>query len=425
MRVLIVTQIYLPEMGALANRLYPIVRALTAAGHEVFVATGMPNYPEGVVFPGYRGKRSMRETIDGATVLRTSYYTAPRNQSKRSQLQSYMSFVPAVFRSGLMAGKVDVVFVTSPPLFPAVAAIALAKLWGARLVLDLRDLWPDEIVACGAAREGSLPVRIVRALERRAYRIADRVCCTTQRFIQTVLERGVSREKVFFLPNGADLELFQPLPADHPVVAEYPFGNRFVAMYSGALGIKHGLETVLEAARLLRHEESILFFLLGGGARRKALMERAQELKLTNVIFGGERSVSEVPHLLARADVCLSACLSEEYLAKIISVKIFEYLACGKAVVAAQTGESASVLEESGAGVVVPPGDARAMADAILSLSRDPERCVAMGQRGRQFVEQNYSRSVWAARLEEMLRALAPAPTLGARLPQEIPSIDR
>ena len=134
MRVLIVTQIFIPEMGALANRLYPIARQLVEGGHEVSVATCMPNYPEGVVFPEYRGKLFRRETVDGANILRTACYTAPRNRSKWSQLGNYLSFIPAAFHSALHAGKLDVVLVSSPPLFAVIPAICLAKLRGAKLV---------------------------------------------------------------------------------------------------------------------------------------------------------------------------------------------------------------------------------------------------------------------------------------------------
>lgn len=404
MRVLIITQIFLPEMGALSNRLYPIVRQLVAAGHEVFVATGMPNYPEGVVFPGYRDKLFLRETVGGAHVLRTAYYTAPRNLSKWSQLVNYLSFIPAAFHSGLRAGKVDAVFVSSPPLFAIIPALCIAKLRRAKFVLDIRDLWPDEIVACGAARPDSLPVRVISTIERLAYRAAAHICCTTQSFIETILERGVPREKTALIPNGADLELFRPLPRDNPVVGEYPFGNRFVVMYSGLLGIKHGLEVILEAARLLRDETNIVFFWVGSGARREALRESAEKMGLDNIIFGGERKVEEIPHLLARADVCLSALLPAPYLEKIITVKVFEYLACEKPVVASLAGETARVLQDSGGGIVVPPNDSRAMADAILSLYHDPQRRTAMGKLGRVYVEENFSRSMWAARLERTLR---------------------
>lgn len=348
MRVLIITQIFRPEMGALSNRLYPIVRQLVAAGHEVFVATGMPNYPTGVVSPGYRGKLFLRETVDGAQVLRTAYYTAPRNRSKWSQLVNYLSFMPAAFHSGLRAGKIDAVFVSSPPLFAVIPALCIARLRRAKFVLDIRDLWPDEIVACGASHPDSLPVRVLGRIERLAYRAATRICCTTHSFIETIVERGVPREKTVWIPNGADLELFRPLPPDQPVIAEYPFGNRFVVMYSGLLGIKHGLEVLLEAARLLRDETNIVFFWVGNGARLEALRERAETMGLKNIVFGGERKVEEIPHLLARADVCLSALLPAPYLEKIITVKVFEYLACEKPVVASLAGETARVIQDSG-----------------------------------------------------------------------------
>jgi glycosyltransferase involved in cell wall biosynthesis len=366
----------------------------------------MPNYPKGKVFPAYRGKRFLREALDGATVLRTAYFTAPRNVSKRSQLLSYLSFLPAVLHSGWRAGRVDVVFVTSPPIFPALPAILLAKLRGAKLLVDLRDLWPDEVVAVGAAEEGSLSIRLLRVIERWMYRSADVVTCTTRAFEDTVAERGVGAEKRRLLPNGADVELFRPLPRENPVAAGYPFGDRFVVMYSGLLGIKHGLETILDAAELLREHEDVVFVIRGEGPRRQALEDRVAELGLENVLFGGELPIEEVPQLLARADVCVTNLLPDPYLEKIVSVKVFEYLACEKPVVGALRGEGARVLDESGGGITVAPGDAQAMAAAILELRDDPERREALGKAGRRYVEEHYSRAVIAATLERLLGEL-------------------
>src|SRR5438105_15045708 len=217
MRILIITQSSSPEMGALASRMAPIVRRLTAEGHQVFVSTGMPNYPRGEVFAAYRSRRFLREESEGYTILRTAYFTTPRNRSKWLQLFSYLSFIPAALHSGLRAGRVDLVFVTSPPIFPAVAGALLAKLRRAKLVFDARDLWPDELITYGGAAEGSVAVRAIRAIERWIYREADRVTGTTQSILDAVIERGVAREKAVFLPNGADLELFRRLPADNPI----------------------------------------------------------------------------------------------------------------------------------------------------------------------------------------------------------------
>lgn len=409
MRVLIITQNYLPEMGALSNRIYPIARQLAQDGHETFIATGMPNYPGGVVFPAYRRRLFMRERMEGVTVLRTAYYTAPRNISKARQLASYLSFVMAALHSGLRAGKLDVVFVTSPPIFPTLAGMWISRLRGARLVMDLRDLWPDEIVACGAASEGSLPVRFVRSIERAGYRRADTVSCTTHAFMETVAERGVDTERTLFAPNGADIELFRPQPPDNPVSRRYEFGDRFVVMYSGLLGIKHDLDTILDAAALLRDNQEIAFFLRGSGPCRQPLIDRAKREGLTNVLFGDELPIGELPHIIARANCCVTSLLPDPYLDKIISVKIFEYLACEKPVVAALAGEGARVIRESGGGLVVPAGDARAMADAVLELYRQPDVRARMGQSGREFVLANYSRGATAERISASLARLCGA----------------
>jgi len=300
--------------------------------------------------------------------------------------------------------------VTSPPIFPALPAILLAKLRRAKLLVDLRDLWPDEVVAVGAAKEGSLSIRLLRLIERWMYRSADVVTCTTRAFEDTVAERGVGAEKRRLLPNGADVELFRPLPRENPVAAGYPFGDRFVVMYSGLLGIKHGLETILEAAELLREHEDVVFFIRGEGPRREALEDRVAELGLENVLFGGELPIEEVPQLLARADVCVTNLLPDPYLEKIVSVKVFEYLACEKPVVGALRGEGARVLDESGGGITVAPGDAQAMAAAILELRDDPERREALGKAGRRYVEEHYSRAVIAATLERLLGELTAGP---------------
>ncbi len=272
------------------------------------------------------------------------------------------------------------------------------------MILDVRDLWPDELITYGGFREGSAPVRLIRKIERWAYRNADCITATTPAIIDAIVDRGVAREKTFLLPNGADLELFSPLPRENTISGEYSFGDRFVVMYSGLFGIKHSLEVLLEAASILRSYKDIAFFLLGNGARKDALVQQAKELGLDNVIFGDERVVGDVPSLIARADVCFAAVRPEAYPKKVISVKVFEYLACEKPVVGALSGESARILQEAEGGIVVPPGDAKATAEAILSLYNDPARRRTCGKRGRRYVDEHYSRSAWAIQLEKRLK---------------------
>lgn len=403
MRIAIITQLFLPEMGALPNRIYPIATQLASSGHEVFVVTGMPNYPAGVVFEGYKGKLFMKEQLSGYTVLRTAYYTVRRNKSKWSQLFSYISFLPGAFWNGLRIGKIDVVLVTSPPIFVALPGMALATWRRAKFIFDVRDLWPDEIVACGASPERSPWVSLLRALERLIYRRADHICCTTRPLLKAVIGRGAQPDRATYLPNGADLDLFRPVPADNPVASRFNWQNRFVVMYCGAFGIKHGVQTILAAAKLLERENDFLFALVGGGACENELRQYAERMRLTNVVFLGEQQVTDVPLLIARADVCVSSLLASPYLEKIISVKVFEYLACGKPVIGLHSGETARVLNESKASMVVYPGDAAALARAIRTLYGDPKLRATLGRQGRQYVERYYSRRAIAMRFESLL----------------------
>ncbi len=406
MRILIITQIYLPEMGALSNRLYPIVQKLVKAGHEVSVATGMPNYPAGKVFPEYKGKFSTKEEKEGYKILRTNYFTAPRNKSKITQLLSYLSFIPAVFLSGIRAGKCDVVLITSPPIFPVIPAILLAKIRGAKLVFDIRDLWSDELVSFGNIPEDSIFVKIARKLENWGYRMADLVTATTKSLVETVIKRGAKKNSTVYLPNGADLELFKPVPKENSIAKEYEFNNRFVVMYSGLFGIKHGLETLLEAAKFLKDNKDIVFFLIGNGARRAELEKFIKEESLHNVIISRERDIKDIPKIISHADVCFAAFKPKPYTEKIISVKVFEYLACEKPVIGAFKGESARIINESKGGIVVEPSNSKAIAEAILELYKNPSKCEQMGKSGRRFVKENFSRLNWAIEFERMLTGL-------------------
>ena len=396
LRVVVISQMFAPEMGAATVRLRSFARTLAAAGHEVTVATGMPNYPQGRVHDGYRGRLLMRESMDGFTVTRTAYPTAPRNRSKVRQLISYLSFVPAALLSALRAGPVDVVVVSSPPLFPVVAAWAVSRIRRAPLVVDLRDLWPDEFVACGAASAGAAPVRALSALERWAYSRAARITCTTASFARAVSERGGEPERITIVPNGADVERFRPFPRDNPAAAALGLGDRFVVGYVGALGIKHDLDVLIEAARRLREQRDMAILLVGAGAREQDLRRRVREQGLENVVFAGARPPDEVPALIGAMDVCFSSLIPDPYLESILPVKLFEYMACEKPVIAAVRGEGARLVQAAGAGLVVPPGSPEAVADAVIELRHDARRRERMGREGRRFVVENYGRAAAA-----------------------------
>ena len=406
MNVVIVTQVYAPEMGASSERLRSLASGLLSRGHSVTVVTGMPNYPGGRVFDGYRGRLALTETIDSIRVIRHAYLTAKRNVSALKQLLSYLSFLPASLIGGLRSGHVDVVIVSSPPLFPALVGITFAYMRRCAMVLDLRDLWPDEIVACGGISPSSPGIRLLSLLERWSYKHADVIACTTRSFIRTVASRGEWGDKLMYIPNGADTERFSPGQRDNRWLSQHGLADKFVVLYSGALGLKHGLDALVDTADLLRSDESIVFVIAGDGASRAKIEREVTSRQLHNVKLVGEVAAADIPSVIRSSDLCVATLAPNPYLEKILAVKLFEYMACGRPVVAAVGGESAQLLSDSGAGVCTAPGDAQQLAAAIQELKVDSLRRDAMEVAGPRYIRENFCRQqtadAFAHTLEEL-----------------------
>lgn len=401
MRVLIVCHYFPPEIGAPQARLSELAGAWTDAGDEVTVLTGMPNHPTGVMPERYRGRVRVDESLDGARVVRTWLYATPNTGMVKKTL-GHLSFTVTGLVLGLRpTGAADVVVVSSPTFFSVFSAWALARAKRARLIVEVRDLWPAIFVELGVLRN-PLVIRALEALEMAAYRAADAVVVVTEGFRNDLLRRGVPGEKVHVIPNGADLDRFAA-PGDDAGRARTELGagpGETLVLYIGAHGISHGLETVADAAAKLAGEP-VHFAFVGEGAEKERLGARVRELGLTNVTMRPGVPREEVSRLLAAADVCLVPLRDVPLFSSFIPSKMFEYLAASKAVVGSVRGEPARILEAAGA-VVVAPEDPAALAGAVRDLAGDPVRRMAMGHAGRAYVAEHFDR----ARLASDYRAI-------------------
>ena len=402
MRVLIVSHYFPPEIGAPQARLSELARAWTDASDEVTVLTGMPNHPTGVLPERYRGRVRVQEKVDGLRVVRTWLYATPNKGTVKKTL-GHLSFMVTGLLLGLRpTGAADVVVVSSPTFFSVFSAWALARAKRARLVVEVRDLWPAIFVELGVLRNRQV-IRALEALEMAAYRAADAVVVVTEGFRDDLVRRGVPAGKVHVIPNGADLDRFAAAPGDPtPARAELGAGpGETLVLYIGAHGISHGLETVAEAAAKLAGEP-VRFAFVGEGAEKERLAALVRELGLTNVTMRPGVPRDDVVRLLAAADICLVPLRDVPLFSSFIPSKMFEYLAASKAVVGSVRGEPARILEAAGA-VVVPPEDAAALAGAIRDLAADPARRAEMGHIGRAYVAEHFDRRKLAARYRDIL----------------------
>ncbi|HXE57616.1 MAG TPA: glycosyltransferase family 4 protein [Gemmatimonadales bacterium] len=412
LRIGYLVQQFAPEVGAGPARVVEMARRWMAAGAEVTVITGMPNRPQGRIYPEYRGRWFMEEEWEGMRVLRSWLYADPRHGFGRTVLNNLTFMVTSAVHGLWRGGRPDVLIASAPPFFPHLTGALLAATKRVPLVLELRDLWPDYLVGMGVLKPGRPETRLLFGLERRVLGRADRVVVVTESFKTRVIEKGVPAERITVVPNGVDTAFYFPTEEPPPLEALARRNGEVVVGYLGNFGAGQGLEAVVEAAAILATRRApVRFVLAGDGPARAGLVARVREFQLPNLVVH-----PPIPKAVTRAfynacDVCLVPLAPVDVFQETVPSKLFEVMACGRPLVASVGGEAAAIVQRSGGGVVVPPGDAAAIADGIERLRRTPaDARAAMGERARDYVDRHFSRAALADRYLEMLVALAGGP---------------
>jgi colanic acid biosynthesis glycosyl transferase WcaI len=388
-----VSHYFHPEVGAPQTRILETVQRLSARGHEITVLTGFPNYPDGVVPEPYRGHLLMRERLGDARVIRTPIYPAP-NRGFGRRLLNHASFSISSVLAAALPQRPDVVMAETPPLFTAVSAVAIARLRRAPLILNVADLWPDSAVQLGALRNPRA-IALAERMERFAYRHSAAITVATGGIRRALLDRGEPSDKVIHLANAVDVERFAALEPLHDPPRR--------VIYCGTVGLAQGVGTLLDAAAKLAAPE-LEVLIVGDGAEREELTRRAEAEHLDNVRFLGRVSRERVPGLLGSADIAVLSLRDLPLFEDALPSKLLEYMAAGRPVVASAAGDVAALLERARGGVVCPPEDAEALAQAIDRLAADPAWARELGAGGRRYVSAHYSRDAFVDRLEEIMR---------------------
>lgn len=419
MRILIVCHYFPPEAGAPQARLSALAAAWTAGGDEVTVLTGMPNHPTGILPPDYRGAIRRRERREGYRVVRTWLYATPNEGIARKTLSHLSWMISSVALGWRPSGRADAVVVSSPTFFSIASAWLLAKLKRARLIVEIRDLWPAIFVELGVLTSRKL-IWLLERLELAAYRAADEVVVVSDGFRQNLIDRGVPAAKVHTIRNGVTVSSFDPQRLPDPYLRA-GLGARpgeCLVLYAGTHGISQGLPEATEAATRLTGRPVHLAF-VGDGADKPRLAHRVAELNLTNVTLAKAIPPAMMPALLASADILLVTLRDVPLFATFIPSKIFEYLAAGRPVIGAVAGEAAQILREAGQ-IVVPPADSAALASAIAGLSADSREREQMAARGRAYVERFFDRADLARQYRKILDGGA-EPVTGVPAGQPVP----
>lgn len=366
MKILFLTDNFPPEVNAPANRTYEHCKVWVESGAQVTVITCAPNFPKGKVYPGYKNKWIQRETIDGINVIRVwTYITANEGFAKR--ILDYFSFSIASFLAGLTV-KTDLIIATSPQFFTALSGRWLSFFKRKPWVFEVRDIWPESIVAVGAMKRNKA-IRFFEWLEKRLYKSADRIVVVTDSFKTNIVKKGISEKKIIVFKNGANLDLYKSQPKDSELLEQLNLNGRFVFGYVGTHGMAHGLDFVLETiTKLPNNLSSAHFIFMGDGAEKNNLIKLSEKLKLKNVTFLDSVSKKEVVRYLSVMDVALVNLRKSDTFLTVIPSKIFEAAAMEKPILLGLGGETKTIIETFDAGICYEPENGEELIAGISKL---------------------------------------------------------
>ena len=404
MHILLVHQAFASPGQPGGTRHYELARYLTQHGHNFTIVASNLSYLTGKQAVDHENA-TVHQTPSGMRILYSYTYPALHN-SFFHRVISFISFMTTAVWTALRAGPVDVVMGTSPPIFQALSAWSIAFLRRRPFLLEIRDLWPEFAVDMGILTNPIL-ITLSRWLVSFLYAQASHILVNSPAYRDYLINKGVPGSKITLIANGVDSNMFNPAAKGEAIRRQWQLSEQFVVTYAGAIGVANDIPTILKAAHHLRDHNHIHFMLVGDGKERANVETIARELNLANVTLTGALPKSQMADVLSASDACLATLQNIPMFTKTYPNKVFDYMAAGRPVVLAIDGVIRTVIEEGQAGIFVPPGDSKALAEAVLALAVDPVRCAQLGANGRRYVIQHFERAQQARQFEQLMVNLA------------------
>ena len=403
MRIFLLTHYFPPEINAPAQRAYDHARYWVELGHSVTIVTAVPSHPFGKVYAGYIND-NQEEEVDGIRVIRLKTWLGA-NAGIVNRVKNYVSFPIAVRKNINSIGQMDVVVSTSPQFFCGLAGIFLQKYFRVPWVLEIRDIWPDSIVAVGLAKP-SLITKAVGLIARWAYSKADAIVSVSPGFSDHFKEYGVAESKIVLIPNGINVNVAPKcsMISDFPALSS--FEGKTIAAFVGTLGMAHGLDSLLEAAKLLESHDSIGILLVGSGARSDEIKSVLFENNCFNVLVLDQLSRDDILRLWSLVSISLVHLKRNDVFRSVIPTKLLEAMAMKKPVVLGVQGTASDILQMAKAGISVEPENSQEIANAILKLVCNPEQAEAAALNGREYVVKQFDRQKMAIRYIDLFNTL-------------------
>jgi glycosyltransferase involved in cell wall biosynthesis len=389
-KILIISQYFWPENFKIND----LALSLHERGNEVTVLTGKPNYPDGKFYPGYNFFNKKRDNYCGIKIVRSPLIRRGDSSGKRLFI-NYISFaffasLTAFFR---LHKKNEVIFVYEPsPVTVGIPAILYKLFSKAPIFFWIQDLWPESLIAAGDIRS-KLVLKTTEWLVKLVYKKSDVLLISSRSFKQSIIEKGVSSEKIFYLPNWAEDIYINPVERNDEVGNFLP-AKGFKIMFAGNIGESQDFESIINAAEKTKEYEDIHWIIIGDGRKKNWVEQQIKLRKLTNIHLPGRFPMDKMPYLFREADVMLVTLKDEKTFALTVPAKVQSYLACGKPILAMMNGEGAEIIRESNSGYAVQAGDFNALSEKVVELYKMPKKSLeAMALKSREYYMNNFDRS--------------------------------
>jgi colanic acid biosynthesis glycosyl transferase WcaI len=410
MRIHAVLSYYKPDGGAAAT-LFPLLcEELVKLGHEVTVLTTVPHYPSGRVPDAYRWWKNRFSEENGVKVVRVGLPSVDRSKLA-ARLYQFVAFQVGVTQAGLHR-DFDVLLTHTPALEVWLPFVYFSTLRHKPVVYSVHDIYPDVGINLGVFRN-RLVIKAVGWLESYCLKRAKRVRILSKSFAPNLLKKGVAESKLALIYDWVDREAVRPLPRENSFAVEYGLVNRFVVLYAGNIGSVQGLNSVVEAAKLVADDSEICFVFVGDGAGRNILVEKTRQLGLSNVRFISYQPRERMPEIFSTGDISLVTLRKGTGFGALPS-KTYQILSSGRPVIASvdEGSDTWDLIERAAAGLCVTPENPSKLAEAILTLRQDKDLRERLGRNGRIWAERHHSSQSAAKQFEKLLlEAFSPKKT--------------
>ncbi|GGG11454.1 glycosyltransferase WbuB [Dokdonia pacifica] len=411
MRILLIHQYFLEKNEGGGSRFNEMVKAWTSDGVKIDVISGMVNYATGKKPEKYKGKSFYKDTgfYDGVDVYRC-HVSESYNTNFLGRLWGYFSFVFSSTIAGLFKTreKYDAIVVTSPPLFVGITAFILSIFKRVPIVFEVRDLWPESAIDTGVLKN-KLIIKMAYWFENFIYKKSALINVLTPAFKTKLIEKGVSQEKILFIPNAADFTLAEQIQnSDFDADAfkkELGLEGKFVITYVGAHGVANHLIQLVDAASKLQ-DTPVIFQLIGSGMQKQMLQDEVKNRGLNNVIFRNAVPKNDVFKYILASDMGASVLKKVDTFKTIYSNKTFDYMSCKRPVFLAIDGVSRELIEKADCGVYVEPENIEDIETKIRLILQNREELIESGIRGYNYAKIHFDRSILAQQYINHIQSL-------------------